>query len=741
MSWRMFLAWLALAPGLEASAQISFDGSLGPAGPLAGPEYRIAAEAGRRVGGNLFHSFTRFDLAAGESATFTGPAAVTHILARVTGDGPSAIHGRLRTEGMPGADLLLINPHGILFGPDARLELGGSFATASADRVELVDGGHFQARFPGASVLTAAPPSAFGFLGTTPGLLRVTGTLTVGEGLSLTLAGGELELSGGRLVALDGRISLFSLAGSGIARLGSGSDMEGAGGRLVLDADAALNTDGQNGGRIVIRGGALRVEGAGVSARTLGDGQGGGIDVGLSGVFQVRDGLFTTDVIGSGVGGNLIIRAERLELSGQSDLTASTLGAGSGGDIDVEAGTVLIADPGGVGEPRFINPVPRPDGSVELLTVAEGPGISTNTFGSGQAGDIRIRAERLELSDAGIIAAATFGPGAGGGVTVTADQLRISRGGTEVATGIFVGSLLDATGDGGNLEINVGRLELLAGGVLSAETSGPGRGGVLGVRADEILISAANTGRVTGIGAPARGRNNGGDGGDIRIQARRLILLEGSAILAATTGDSSSNAGNIDLELGTLFMRGAAINARSAQAGGGRISLNLRESGLLVNSTITTRVFGGPDSNAGDIAIGRSRSLALLGSSHIEADAREGRGGSVRVAAQALFQGFGSAITASSELGVDGMVALESAEVDPSGGLVTLPARFFDATAVLDRPCAGRADATVSSLTVQVYEALPNTPSGLRSELPAVRAAAGGWTPPGAGWITCRSGP
>src|SRR5688572_1037367 len=74
-----------------AGAQVVLDGSLGPAGPLTGPSFAITADLGRQMGPNLFHSFSHFNLAAGEAANFSGPADVRNIVSRVTGGNPSSI--------------------------------------------------------------------------------------------------------------------------------------------------------------------------------------------------------------------------------------------------------------------------------------------------------------------------------------------------------------------------------------------------------------------------------------------------------------------------------------------------------------------------------------------------------------------------------------------------------------------------------------------------------------------------
>lgn len=66
-------------------ADVSMDGTLGPKGPLAGPNYQIPDTLGQTRGSNLFHSFDKFNINTGESATFTGPSVIRNIISRVTG--------------------------------------------------------------------------------------------------------------------------------------------------------------------------------------------------------------------------------------------------------------------------------------------------------------------------------------------------------------------------------------------------------------------------------------------------------------------------------------------------------------------------------------------------------------------------------------------------------------------------------------------------------------------------------
>ena len=139
----VLLSLVALAPA-DARAQIALDGSLGPVTALQGPDFAITHDLGRVAGANLFHSFSDFNLNTGESATFSGPAAIANVISRVTGGTDSSIDGALRST-IPHANLWLINPAGIRFGPNATLDVGGSFHAGSADYIGFADGARFGA--------------------------------------------------------------------------------------------------------------------------------------------------------------------------------------------------------------------------------------------------------------------------------------------------------------------------------------------------------------------------------------------------------------------------------------------------------------------------------------------------------------------------------------------------------------------------------------------------------------------
>ena len=116
---RTFISGVIFSFFLAVShAEVTLDGTLGPSGLISGPDYMISDDLGQLKGGNLFHSFGIFNAITGESATFTGPNSVENILGRVTGGSASIIDGCLSSQ-IPGANLFLMNPSGLMFGPNA----------------------------------------------------------------------------------------------------------------------------------------------------------------------------------------------------------------------------------------------------------------------------------------------------------------------------------------------------------------------------------------------------------------------------------------------------------------------------------------------------------------------------------------------------------------------------------------------------------------------------------------------
>ena len=145
-----------IAPLKSAKAQIVPDGTLGAESSVAVPDNFNGIpidqiNGGAIRGANLFHSFSEFNVGEGNGAYFTNPEGIRNILGRVTGGNASNILGTLGVLG--NANLFLINPNGIVFGPNARLDVGGSFLASTAESLVFDNGFDFSATNPQAPPL------------------------------------------------------------------------------------------------------------------------------------------------------------------------------------------------------------------------------------------------------------------------------------------------------------------------------------------------------------------------------------------------------------------------------------------------------------------------------------------------------------------------------------------------------------------------------------------------------------
>jgi filamentous hemagglutinin family protein len=211
----LLLSVLLAVGQAQVPTAIRPDGTLGTTVNQHGTVYDITGGTRPGNGPNLFHSFDRFSVGTGDTASFSGPPGIENILSRVTGRQQSIIDGQLQST-IRGANLYLLNPSGVLFGPNASLDVSGSFHVSTADYLRFADGAKFSANLGQESVLTVAPPAAFGFLGNNPAAIAIQGSaLQVSEGKAVSVVGGDVQIVAGRLVAPSGRIQLASVASPG----------------------------------------------------------------------------------------------------------------------------------------------------------------------------------------------------------------------------------------------------------------------------------------------------------------------------------------------------------------------------------------------------------------------------------------------------------------------------------------------------------------------------------------------
>ncbi len=182
---------------------------------------------GTRAGRNLFHSFSEFSVPTKGVASFNNAIDIQNIISRVTGASISNIDGLIRAQGK--ANLFLLNPNGIIFGPNASLNSGGSFVGSTANSLKFADGNQFSATATQTTpLLTMSVPIGLQFGGNQGGILNQSQAtdsngnlvgLQVYPGKNLALVGGNVSLDGAGLTASGGRVELGGLTGAGTVGL------------------------------------------------------------------------------------------------------------------------------------------------------------------------------------------------------------------------------------------------------------------------------------------------------------------------------------------------------------------------------------------------------------------------------------------------------------------------------------------------------------------------------------------
>ncbi|NJL41312.1 MAG: filamentous hemagglutinin N-terminal domain-containing protein [Leptolyngbyaceae cyanobacterium SM1_4_3] len=193
--WRLGLTTLAVGGtwlDSAALAQITPDDTLGAEGSRVRPNATVDGRPADLIEGgatrdiNLFHSFQEFNVEEQQRVYFDSPAGIDNIFSRVTGDNPSNILGTLGVNGL--ANLFLLNPNGILFGPNASLDVQGSFLATTGNSFLFENNEVFSATNPEAPPLLAVSvPLGVQYGANEPGAITVQGrsTLRVNEAQSL----------------------------------------------------------------------------------------------------------------------------------------------------------------------------------------------------------------------------------------------------------------------------------------------------------------------------------------------------------------------------------------------------------------------------------------------------------------------------------------------------------------------------------------------------------------------------
>ena len=160
---------------------------------------------------NLFHSFEQFNLNAGQTVNFISTPETQNILTRVKGRSISQIDGMIQVTGS-NANLFLMNPAGIIFGSNTRLNVPASFFATTSTAIDIgnsINGIRFS-RFntfgPNNYSELVGSPRGFVFSGTS-GTIINQGNLRITDGQTIGLVGNSV-VNLGRLDPPNGNINI-----------------------------------------------------------------------------------------------------------------------------------------------------------------------------------------------------------------------------------------------------------------------------------------------------------------------------------------------------------------------------------------------------------------------------------------------------------------------------------------------------------------------------------------------------
>ncbi len=725
------LTWGIMLP---ARCEVLSDGTTNTTVNTNGNNFTILN--GIQKGNNLFHSFKEFSIPRGGSATFQNYSAIVNIINRVTGGNISNIDGLIKANGS--ANLFLINPAGIVFGENARLDIGGSFLGSTAESILFEDGLNYSAiDSEQTPLLTVSVPLGLQ-MGQNPGAIEVNGVghnlayasgrsstgnllnvfdndgLQVKDGQTLALVGGEIFLAGGILRANSGHIELGAVAGNN-----QGNTVElnatptgwefnynsiNSFKTIQFSQKAMAASIGTGGGSIQIQ--AEKLVFGGDSALVLentGDLATGDIRIQASESIEITDSSGTgvrnsilTEALGAGNGGNIYIQTPRFlmgEVAG--NLSARSFGSGNGGNITIDAS------------------------NVELIGETGSGVISTRVLGTGNGGNITINTDKFRSQNGGgIFANVNGGSGEGGNVLINAtESIEMSRPNPLSSRNSIGSSAVIGEGNAGSITLNTPRLAVLDGTIVSTSTFGFGNAGEITVNADSVEVS----GFFSNSSSPEPGAIRAaaiqlsplsrrffnlpdfptGNAGTVTINAKNVNVTDRGQITVRNDGTNSG--GNLNINGNSILIdSGAGITASTVSGKGGNINLNLKSDLILRNnSLIDTEAFG--TGNGGNITI-NSPVIAGFENSDIIANAVEGNGGDINITTQGIF-GLEfrdrltpeSDITASSQFGVNGTVEINNITIDPSSGLVELPTQLTDPSQQIANRCSSNNESSFVS--------------------------------------------
>jgi large exoprotein involved in heme utilization and adhesion len=316
-----------------------------------------------------------------------------------------------------------------------------------------------------------------GKINITAGSFRLKGVISSQALQNSTGRGGEINITAGSLEVLKNPGEIAFISTDTYGKGDAGDINVSVTGPLTL-AGISITTESSgagNAGKININANSSQIENSAVtsSVTNTSTGQGGEINFHVADSLTINKSGIRTNTSGTGDAGKININANSFQLKGEIRSEAQGSSTGRGGEINITANslelpknpdpkdyTLISTTTAGIGDAGNINILVK--GSLTVASGAKINEITTNSFGNGKAGDLKISADTIKLDNSSLNADTRGGKG---NITLNSGDL-ILRNNSKItanATG---------TADGGNISINTGNLVLENSGITARAESG-----------------------------------------------------------------------------------------------------------------------------------------------------------------------------------------------------------------------------------------------------------------------------
>jgi filamentous hemagglutinin family protein len=510
--------------------------------------------------------------------------------------------------------------------------------------------------------------------------------------------GGEIQIKAANSVNIIGANDNFAFGGI-FNQVEVGAT--GKSGDLTIQADNLLLKDGGyllggnrgtgDGANLSVKATTVQIDNGGIYTPVISPeaiSNGGNLTIDAEQLIVRDGGLIASSARGNGNAGNIKINAQQFKVDGYfAQISTRTYGNGNGGDITVHSSSVEIN-----------SKTTLPDFALSGLNELVPNGLYTRVEEEaiGNSGNVIIETDKLLLTQGGAIFANSRGQGNAGNIFIRANNLEVRDRVIDIFgthSGISSTVEQNGIGNGGNVDIMANNLNLIDGGSILVNALGNGDAGKIKISAQNVDISGVSSGEpVFGIeqeSLPSQisAFSQGDfDAGSININTDTLQISDRGNISVSNLGNG--NSGNLNITAKELNLDNSATLEAKVNAGS-QGNINLTTDNLFLSNNSEINVLATGKATGGNIKIANTDNIVLTANSRILANAIQGKGGNIEIMTQGYFVSGDSLVSASSKFGLDGNINVENINGDRPLELDQLPENLVDRTQQIAKSCGG----------------------------------------------------